>query len=684
MTRSIPISEKQSVRSMLHALREAREEIKRGGLVCIFPEGQITRTGMLLPFRRGLNRITKELDEPIIPMAIDGAIDSSLSLHGGRFRFRFRSPWPRRALNVAVGDPLPSGVSPFELRRRIMDLMVDAFAFRKKDASLLHREAFRSLRRNPLAKEFFDPSLGRPLSNARMLAAIVALGRKLRVNWKGEDKVGILLPPSIAAAAVNVAASAAGKVTVNLNYTVSHGLLQQISDQCKLRLIITSSAFIKKAGLDLPAVQNVVCLEDLSASLTGFDQLYALIRGLFQPLGALERFLGRRRPGRLDDTVTMLFSSGSTGVPKGVPLTHWNLWSNITGACQQIHFPEGSRMLGMLPFFHAFGTMAHLWLPLMKGIGVAYCPNPVDGPLVGGLTERHRVTHLLATPTFLSIYARRVPPAQFGSLTFVMSGAEKLRPQAADAFESRFGLKPVEGYGCTECAPVVTMSTVDHRSPGIFQQGSRKGSIGHPLPGVTIRIKDLETGEDLEPDRSGMMLVKGHNVMQGYFELPLATNEVLRDGWYVTGDVAQMDEDGFVTITDRLSRFSKIGGEMVPHIRIEEALHEGMGMDEAAFAVTGIPDAGRGERLAVLHTLPKVAAHDAVELLQQSGLPRLWIPKATDFIRVDALPCLGSGKLDLMKVRDIAADALSTKPSKERLIAMASRGGRGVAKSQFD
>jgi len=657
LTRSIPVHRTLSARSLLEGLKSARMSIKQDEIVGIFPEGQMTRTGMLLPFEKGFMRVMKGVEKPIIPIAIDGAYDSSLSVSSGFFRVRFRLPWPwpRRRLNVAVGEPLSGDTSAPELRKRIIDLMTDAFAFRKERTPPLHRMAIRSLRKNPFARKFTDPSIEGAVSGAGMLAAIVALGSKLKKEWEFDDNVAILLPPSIPACAVNMAASTAGKVSVNMNYTSSLSILEQITKSCDLRLLITSRIFLKKSGVELPDIDRIIYLEDVR-KLTREEKFVSLARGLFLPVARIERLFGRKRPARADDVVTYIFTSGSTGTPKGVPLTHWNLGSNILGAWQMFQSSPGSKMLGMLPFFHSFGYLTHFWLPLAKGIGVAFCPNPLDAAQVGLLAEKHSVTHLLATPTFLSMYSRRDHPGQFGSIEVVLTGAEKLRSRTAEVFEKRFGIRPMEGYGCTECSPIVTMNSPDYRETGIFQQGVRSGSIGRPLPGVTIRIEDLDTGKELLPGKAGMLLVKGPNVMSGYLRMPEESAEVLKNGWYVTGDVARVDEHGFVTVTDRLSRFSKISGEMVPHIRVEDALQEAAGMDEMVFAVTGIPDPARGERLVVLYTVSDDLAMDAAERLKESGLPMLWIPKQQDFIRVDSIPILGTGKPDLKRIREVAGE----------------------------
>jgi len=287
---------------------------------------------------------------------------------------------------------------------------------------------------------------------------------------------------------------------------------------------------------------------------------------------------------------------------------------------------------------------------------VVFHPNPLDATSISELVGKYRVTFLIATPTFLQAYMRRCLPEHFGSLQYVLVGAEKLPERVALAFEDVFGLRPLEGYGCTECSPVVAVNGRDFRAPGFRQVGGRRGTIGQPLPGVTVRIVDPETLEPVAAKQTGMLLVKGPNVMKGYLGRPEKTAEVLRDGWYTTGDIASMEEDGFLTITDRLSRFSKIGGEMVPHIKVEEKLHELAGIAEQVFTVTALPDEKKGERLVVLHTLPEDKLAPVLEKLAESDLPALWKPRKDQFFHVDMLPYLGSGKLDLRTLKSRAAE----------------------------
>ena len=291
---------------------------------------------------------------------------------------------------------------------------------------------------------------------------------------------------------------------------------------------------------------------------------------------------------------------------------------------------------------------------MLVGVGVAYHPNPLDAKPIGGLVQRYGVTYLMATPTFLHLYLRSCEAGDFGSLRFVMVGAEKLPDWLAAAFEDKFGIRPVEGYGCTECSPVVTGNTHDFRAAGFRQVGSRRGSIGRPLPGISVRIVDPDSRLPLPLGQPGLLLVCGPNVMRGYLGRPDKSAEGLQDGWYVTGDIAALDEDGFLQITDRLSRFSKLGGEMVPHVKVEEKLHEAAGVTEITFAVTGVPDPSKGERLVVLHTLAEDRLQELLKKLPQLGLPNLWVPRPNQFFHVEELPRLATGKMDLRKIRETA------------------------------
>jgi len=460
-----------------------------------------------------------------------------------------------------------------------------------------------------------------------------------------------------------------GRVPVNLNYTSSNEVIASCASQCGIEVAITSKAFLEK----FPAMQipgRTILLEDVLNAPRLAEKVIALAMALLLPVDFLKHAFGssrvkpivdyatqssKRAEARMDQLATVIFSSGSTGDPKGVMLSHYNVMSNIGQVSQVFMLGGRDRVLGILPLFHSFGFTAGLWLPAVQGIGVVFHPNPLDAQVIGGLVQKYKVTFLVATPTFLQGYMRRCTPENFGSLQYVLVGAEKLQERVALAFEDKFGIRPLEGYGCTECSPVVTVNGKDYRAPGFHQVAGRRGKIGHPLPGVCVKVMDIETGLPVAPGTQGMLLVKGPNVMRGYLGKPEKTAEVLRDGWYTTGDIATMEEDGFLTITDRLSRFSKIGGEMVPHIRIEEKLQEFSEITEQVFAVTSVADEKKGERLLVVHTLGDDALQKTIEKFTQCDLPALWKPKANQFLHVDSIPVFGTGKVDLRGVRALAA-----------------------------
>jgi acyl-[acyl-carrier-protein]-phospholipid O-acyltransferase/long-chain-fatty-acid--[acyl-carrier-protein] ligase len=647
----IPISSDQGPREMIHSLRRATQALEEGELVCIFPEGQMTRIGQMLPFRRGMERIIKGLDVPIIPVNLDGVWGSIFSFAGGRFLWKLprHLPYPVR---VTFGAPLPSTATSQEARQAVQDLGAEAFERRKRHMRPLPRTFLYTARRHPFRFAMADGQTPK-LSFFAVLARTLFLARRLRKTWEGQEMVGILLPPSIPGALVNLAAMLMGKVPVNLNYTASNETLESCAKQCNLKTVVTARAFLERVHVQPPG--EMIFLEDLAQKPRLGERLGAALACLL-PSGAVQKYAGAARKTQLEDIATIIFSSGSTGEPKGVVLTHYNVAANVEQLNQVFLLHSNDRIMGILPFFHSFGFTGTLCLPAATGIGVVFHPNPLDSRVIGPLVNKYAVTMLLATPTFLNAYTRRCEPEQFGSLRFVMAGAEKLPDRIAQAFEDRFGIRPLEGYGCTECSPAVTVNTIDFRAASFRQVGAKRGSIGHPLPGMTVKIIDPESQQTLSTNQPGLLLVRGPNVMQGYLNQPEKTAAVLRDGWYNTGDIAMVDEDGFLRVTDRLSRFSKIGGEMVPHIKVEDKLHELAQATEQVFVVTAVPDERKGERLMVLHTLPDDKLKETLELLAKCDLPALWRPRADQFLSVEKLPYLGTGKLDLRKARELASE----------------------------
>ncbi len=653
----IPVSSYGGLRVVLRALRNAGAAIEKGELVCIFPEGQITRTGTLLPFRRGFERIMKGRTAPIIPIHLDRVWGSIFSFDRGRFFWKLpeRIPYP---VTVSFGAPLPPVTSAHELRDAVRVLGEAAWALRKPDRRPLHRGFIHAMRRRPF--RFVMADQRRPhVSAAQALIGSIAVARALRPLWQNQRNVGMLLPPSVAGALVNVAAPLCGKTSVNLNYTVGRAGLEAAVHQAGLSSIVTSRTFIEKAKLELPAGPAILWIEDVVERIGRKEKLFAALLAFAAPARMIERACGQKTPLSIDDLATIIFSSGSTGEPKGVMLSHYSIDANAQGATQVLHLYHQERVLGILPFFHSFGYLV-FWFVMFNNAGLVFHPSPIDVAAIGELIRRQRVTFLVTTPTFLQLYARRCTPEQFSSLRVVLTGAEKLSTRLYEAFKDRFGIEPVEGYGVTECAPVIAVNCPDFRAAGYYQPASRRGTVGQPLPGISVKIVDPDSFTPMPPGSPGMLLVRGPNVMTGYLGREDLTAGVMHDGWYITGDIAMLDDDGFLTITDRLSRFSKIGGEMVPHGKVEEALHQAAESDTQVFAVTGIPDERKGEQLAVLHTMDEARIPDILGRLSSNGLPNLFIPPRGNFVKVDALPVLGTGKMDLRTLKQIAMERLGT------------------------
>jgi acyl-[acyl-carrier-protein]-phospholipid O-acyltransferase/long-chain-fatty-acid--[acyl-carrier-protein] ligase len=632
------------------ALERARTELQRGHVVCIFAEGAISRTGNLLPFKRGFERIVEGLDVPVIPVHLDRVWGSIFSFQQGRFFWKWpaRIPYP---VTVTFGRPMPSSARAHEVRQAMLELGADSVGLRINPTDLLHRRFLRTARRRFFSFAMADSS-GRELTYGKALAGTLALAGKIERRCPDEEMVGIMLPSSVGGALANVATLFAGKVPVNLNFTAGPEAMASAIEQCGIRTVLTSRVFLAKARLETPP--GACFLEDVVKQIPRTRALWMWIVALVLPSHVLEGlFLTNARTA--DDLATVIFSSGSTGVPKGVMLSHRNILANVEGMGQVYWVTREDRILGVLPFFHSFGFTGCLWFPLVNGFGAVYHANPMDAGTIGGLVEKYQATIILSTPTFYMAYARKCTPGQFASLRLALAGAEKLREPVAHAFKAKYGLDLMEGYGCTEMAPAVSVNVPDCAPEG--QTGTRFGTVGHPLPGVATKIVDVETGAPLPPGAEGLLLVRGANCMLGYLNQPDRTREVMRDGWYVTGDIAVIDEDGFIRITDRLARFSKIGGEMVPHGGLEECISSLINAT-ASCVVTAVPDALRGERLVAFYTDAWMPPAQLWESLCRTDLPKLWLPKREDLRVVESIPTLGTGKVDLRAVRQLALDTL--------------------------
>jgi acyl-[acyl-carrier-protein]-phospholipid O-acyltransferase/long-chain-fatty-acid--[acyl-carrier-protein] ligase len=499
-------------------------------------------------------------------------------------------------------------------------------------------------------------SLGTRCTGSELLTRILVAKRVLdRVLAPDEKMVGVLLPPTAGAAIVNAALALSGRVAVNLNYTSSQPILDVCIERAKLKHVITSPVFLSRVKLDVGSL--LLDAGELRKRATASDKLLGYVQATLVPLGLLDQLFGLDRI-RPDDPLTVIFTSGSTGDPKGVVLTQENVGSNVRAIDALVHISPSDVALGVLPFFHSYGYTTTLWTPLTLDPAVVYHADPRDAQVVGRLAREYHATILMATPTFLRIYSRRTPAEDFSSLECVFGAAEKLPKEVCDAFEKKFGVRPSEAYGATELSPLVAANVPPSRHVPGRPVDAREGTVGKPILGSRARVTDRDGGRELPVGEEGLLWIGGPNVMQGYLDRPDLTAKVVKDGWYCTGDIARLDGDGFITITGRQSRFSKIGGEMVPHLTIEEAVNEELGAADGDLlaVVTSVPDRVKGERLIVFHLPMGHDPRDIVRRLGDRGLPNLWVPSADSFAEIAELPMLGSGKLDLKKLSDMARE----------------------------
>ncbi|HMP71859.1 MAG TPA: acyl-[ACP]--phospholipid O-acyltransferase [Kiritimatiellia bacterium] len=645
----IPISMQDPPKKILASLHEARKALEEGFMVCIFAEGALTRTGQLQDFRPGLERIVKGTAFPIVPIYIGGAWGSRFShyFHG----LPIPKPWRwRYPITVMVGTPLPPDTPAWRVRQAVMELSCDYFDLRKHPDRSLGRHLVVSCRRNWGGQAMTDTT-GKELSFGRVLIAVMLLARRFGQRFAGQERVAVLLPPTCGGALVNLALAVAGKVSVNLNFSASKDAIASAVRQADLKAVVTSKKLLERfPGLPLP--EDVLEVEALMASVTGGEKALALIKARLVPAW----LVAPRLRGGADAPATILFSSGTTGDPKGVVLTHHNVLSNVESISQVFRPHPGLSLCATLPLFHSFGLTAGIFLPMLTGMAVHYHMTPLEPEKVIRVVRERRCSALFSTPTFLSQYLRKATPDDFESLVYVVAGAEKLPKTLAEAFEQKFGIRPCEGFGCTEMAPVVALSLPDVNVDGVYQAGTKAGSVGQPVPGVAARIVDPETRSPLACGESGLLEVRGPNLMVGYLNRPDLTAEAIRDGWYSTGDIATMDEAGYIFIADRLHRFSKIGGEMVPHLAAEDVLHEALAVSEKVLAITAIYEEHRGERLILLYTPEAGSPEELHRHLEASSLPNLWKPGRKHMFPIGEIPVTATGKMDLKALKEIAKE----------------------------
>ncbi len=540
---TIPVAAGDAPKKTEESLAIARQQIAEGHVVCIFAEGAITRTGNLLKFKRGFERIAAHADCPIVPIYVEGIWGSIFSYEGGKFFFK----WPRgirRRITVIFGAPMPPTAKAFEVRQRIQELSTEAFSARKEREQPLGVELVRAARRFGRRPLLVDSS--RSLGFAQTLTRASALRSVLFGGGTGDrDAIGILLPAGVEAALANFATALAGRVAVNLDATPPGEIARSMIASAGVSVVLTRRAYLESLGF--AAALGSARIVDLDEAASGASSSWLVCAAVaLLPAALVARFLvqGARD---VDQVATVLFSypPQTPTEPRGALLSHHNVLSNLEALRQVLDVTREDAILGLLPFSNAMSFATTLWLPVLSGARVVFA-DPANG--LGELCARERVTLLAVTPALLSQVTDRVGRGDLASLRFAAVGGEALSDESRQAFAAKFGIEPAEGYGRPECAPIVSLNVPDVAHGKERQTGSRRGTTGHPLPGVSVRIVDGRSGEALAPGNDGVLWVRGPNVMRGYAGDDGTTPGPFRDGWYVTGDGARLDDDGFLTV----------------------------------------------------------------------------------------------------------------------------------------
>ena len=516
--------------------------------------------------------------------------------------------------------------------------------------------------------EIVDGMTHAALPHFKALGVSMAVAKMLR--QRGEKRIGVILPPGAGGVIATLSCMLAGVTPVMINYASSAAAFESTVRQSGLKTFITARKFMQKLPqFPWPPEEQLILVEDLLTKTPKSTLIANVLKAKVLPASLICRMYDTdSRKG--DDEAVVLFTSGSSGEPKGVVITHRMLMANVCQCACRLDMTD-CRFLACLPIFHSFGMTVNMMLAMMTGCMVCSYPNPTDARTLNELVKRYKLTLVCTTPTFARAMLRRAEVDTFESVRYFVMGAEKLQPDLEKEFIEKCGVYPMEGYGLTETSPVIAANMPEPepvKNSRFFVPGTVRPSVGAMLPGIAIRITDVDDdSRELPLTERGMIWFKGANVFNGYIGRPELNKEIIRDGWFKTGDIGQMDFNGFLTLGGRLSRFSKIGGEMVPHEGVELAISESFGLsaeDGVQIAIAGVTDKQKGEALVLLSAMPQhqesIQANEILQdirtMLADKGMPTLWAPKY--LVPVEAIPVLPTGKLDLRGCKLLAEEAL--------------------------
>lgn len=625
--------------------------LKDGGVLLFVPGRAVARPGTAVHIPTTHLKTLTSFKLPTLALAIDCPRESSLSIEK-------ISSLP---LAVIVPGKLISEkeISLPSYQASVYEAFEEAYSSRAILKGSLATALLHGLKNNG-GDRLVDGADDATLHFSKILPVALALAKHIKAETD-KSRVAIVLPPGRGGLIANLAVLFAGKVPVNINFTASHNAIRSCIRQADVDRFITADPFVRKvSSFPWPPNRDLIFIERVIPELKKDIVKWGILSRLLPaPVLAIMLGLNKRRD---KDEAILLFTSGSSGEPKGVPLSHRNVLANVTQFASRLDIGRNGSLLGCLPLFHSFGCTVTLWYPVIEGINLITYPSPLETKRLAELISLHQIDVLLATPTFLRGYMKRIDPAQLESLKLVVTGAEKLPQNLADAFEDKFGVRPMEGYGLTETSPAtnVNLPDPDDETNTHSLPARSNGSVGQLLPGIAIRLIDPASEEAVPLDQPGIIILKGANIFPGYLRDEKKTKEVLSvDGWFKTGDVGYVDADGFLHIQGRISRFSKIAGEMVPHETIEAAINKVLGLDgetERKIAIVGIPDEQKGEAIVLLSTIcGQALEQECIDLrykLLDEGLTSLWCPKI--IVPVPEIPLLASGKLDIKSCQELA------------------------------
>ncbi len=627
-----------------YAVRDMADHLQKGGRLVLFAEGRITRTGSLMKIFDGTGFLIRNTHAKVITCYLRGASRVRFVRHGG-----WRKWFPRVTAHFSeiLTAPAFPDSSNSVARQKVTGWLRDQMTLQQFETEMafgpqnLLAAIAETAAHIPTRIALEDVS-AKQLSYRRLMVGTDVLAREWRhrLSPTPGEHIGVLLPNVNSVPATLLSLWAVQKVPAMLNFSTGIPVMLLCVQLAGLKHIITSRQFLEKAKLNLSAIEETGVklhyLEDIAPQISGFTKLAALLRHTFSTGSGL-----RDTPLQPTDTAVVIFTSGSEGVPKGVELTHHNLLANVRQATAVIDLTDDDRFFNALPLFHSFGLLGGTLFPLIRGCYTFLYPSPLHYRVVPALIYDRACTVLMGTNTFLNGYARKAHAYDFTTLRYLIAGAEKVQTATLDTWARKFGVRILEGYGATECSPMISLNT--RMEPCV-------GSAGRLVPGLTHR---LETVPGV--DEGGRLFVRGPNVMKGYLNPDANAKFQALDGWYDTGDIVHVDSDGFLHIRGRMKRFAKVSGEMVSLTAVEDALAGAFPLYglRCAVAVIAQPDADKGEKLIAVTNEPRLQLADIRAAIKAKGLSNLCAPRELKV--VNAIPKLGTGKTNHRELEKMIA-----------------------------